>query len=62
MEESSKKLVRNKRVVVNMSEKEYQAFSQYCKKRKMEKADVVRNFVFKEIMAKQYEESPTLFD
>jgi hypothetical protein len=28
----------------------------------MEKSDVVRNFVFKEIMAKQYEESPTLFD
>ena len=55
-------MIRNKRVVVNMSEKEYQAFSQYCKKRKMEKADVVRNFVFKEIMAKQYEESPTLFD
>jgi hypothetical protein len=55
-------MVRNKRVVVNMSEKEYQAFSQYCAKRKLEKADVVRNFVFKEIMAKQYEESPTLFD
>ncbi|MBE6326553.1 MAG: hypothetical protein E7077_05750 [Bacteroidales bacterium] len=60
--EESKKMVRNKRVVVNMSEKEYQAFSQYCAKRKLEKADVVRNFVFKEIMAKQYEESPTLFD
>lgn len=60
--EESKKMVRNKRVVVNMSEKEYHSFSQYCKKRKMEKADVVRNIVFKEIMAKQYEESPTLFD
>lgn len=60
--EESKKMVRNKRVVVNMSEKEYQAFSQYCSKRKLEKADVVRQIVFKEIMAKQYEESPTLFD
>lgn len=55
-------MIRNKHVVVNMSEKEYQAFSQYCSKRKLEKAEVVRNFVFKEIMAKQYEESPTLFD
>jgi len=60
--EESKRMVRNKRVVVNMSEREYQAFSQYCQKRKLEKADVVRHIVFKEIMAKQYEESPTLFD
>jgi hypothetical protein len=55
-------MIRNKRVVVNMSEKEYLALSQYCNKRKMQKADVVRNIVFKEIMTKQYEESPTLFD
>lgn len=32
------------------------------KKRKMEKADKFEIFVFKDIMAKQYEESPTLFD
>ena len=62
MERKDSKMIRNKRVVVNMSEKEYLALSQYCNKHKMQKADVVRNIVFKEIMTKQYEETPTLFD
>ncbi|MCQ2189312.1 MAG: hypothetical protein MJZ00_05315 [Paludibacteraceae bacterium] len=62
MTESKEKMIRNKNVVVNLNEKEYQALSQYCEKHKLQKSDVIRNIVFKEIMAKQYEESPTLFD
>lgn len=62
MGDSKDKMIRNKNVVVNLNEKEFQALSLYCDKHKIQKADLIRRIVFKEIMTKQYEESPTLFD
>ena len=57
-----KSLIRDRRVVVSLNEKEYEALSNYCRKHKIQKSDFVRRIVFSEIMAKQYAESPTLFD
>lgn len=58
----NRSMIRDRRVVINLNEKEYEALSAYCRKHKIQKSDFVRRIVFQEIMAKQYAESPTLFD
>ena len=57
-----KSLIRDRRVVVSLNEKEYEALSNYCRKHKIQKSDFVRRIGFSEIIAKQYAEAPTLFD
>lgn len=58
----NKSLIRDRRVVVTLNEKEEEALSEYCRKHKIQKSDFIRRIVFQEIMAKQYAEAPTLFD
>ncbi len=56
------KMIRNKRMVVNLNDKEFQTLVQYCDDHNLLLSDFIRKVVFKEILTKQYEESPTLFD
>ena len=56
------KMIRNKRMVVNLNDKEFRTLVQYCDDHNLLLSDFIRKVVFKEILTKQYEESPTLFD
>lgn len=62
MAEPKDKMIRNRRVEMNLTEMESQTLTQYCQKNNIQISDFIRRTVFKEIMTKQYEESPTLFD
>ena len=62
MAEQKVKMIRNRRVEMNLTEMESQTLTQYCQKNNIQISDFIRRTVFKEIMTKQYEESPTLFD
>lgn len=62
MAEPKVKMIRNRRVEMNLTEMESQTLTQYCQKNNIQISDFIRRTVFKEIMTKQYEESPTLFD